>query len=74
MRRKLKVWSYVVNRIQEKINLKMGSKSFESVAKFRYLGTALTNQNYVRDEINNRSKTENYCYRVIQNILSFRVV
>lgn len=56
MHRKLRVWSYVVNIIQEKVNLKNDSKSFVSVTKFRYLGTARTNQNYVREEINSRSK------------------
>jgi hypothetical protein len=31
-------------------NLLTGKKSFENVAKFKYLGKILTNQNYIRNE------------------------
>jgi hypothetical protein len=32
-------------------NIRTAKESFENVAKFKYLGTKLTNQNDIRDEI-----------------------
>jgi hypothetical protein len=37
---------------------------------FRYLGTALTNQNFIQEEIKSRLKLGNACYNSVQNLLS----
>ena len=38
--------------------------------EFKYLGTTLTNQNSVQEEIKIRLKSENACYHSVQNLLS----
>jgi len=40
------------------------------VADFKYLGTTLTNQNYVQEEVKIRLKAGNACYHSAQNLLS----
>ena len=37
---------------------------------FRYLGTTLTYQNSIQDEIKSRLKSWNACYHSVQNLLS----
>jgi hypothetical protein len=37
--------------------------------EFKYLGTNLTNQSYIQEEINRRLKSGNACYHLVQNLL-----
>jgi len=50
--------------------MKIENSSFERVEEFRYLGTTLTNQNSIQEEIKSRLKLGNACYRSVQNLLS----
>jgi hypothetical protein len=44
------------------------------VEEVRYLGTTLTDQNYIQEEIKNRVKSGNACYHSVQNLLSSRLL
>jgi hypothetical protein len=51
-------------------NIQTGKKSFETVEQFKYLGTTLTNQNSIHEEIKSRLKSGNACYNYVQNFMS----
>jgi hypothetical protein len=50
--------------------IRVAKKSFEKVAKFKYLGATLMDQNYIHEESRSRLNSGNACYHAVQNLLS----
>jgi len=51
-------------------SMKNDNSSIERVEEFKYLGSTLTNQNSIQEEIKSRLKLGNACYYSVQNLLS----
>jgi len=55
-------------------SVRIDNSTFERVEEFKYLGTNLTYQNSIAEEIKSRVRSENACYHSVQNLLSSRVL
>jgi len=55
-------------------SVKIDNSSIERVEEFKYLGTTITDQNSIQEEIKNRLKSGNACYHSVQNLLSSRLL
>jgi hypothetical protein len=54
--------------------MKIANRCFGNVEQFRYLGTTITNQNLIQEEIKRRLNSGNVCYHSVQNLLSSRLL
>jgi len=50
--------------------MKINNSLFEMVEEFKYLGTTLTNETSMQEEIKSRLKSGNACYHSVQNLLT----
>jgi hypothetical protein len=48
-------------------NIWIANEPFENVAEFKYLGTTLTNQNDIHDDMKSGLNSGNACYYSVQN-------
>jgi hypothetical protein len=55
-------------------DIKIANTSFQNVSQFRYLGTTVTNQNLIQEEIKRTLNSGNACYHSAQNLLSSRLL
>jgi len=55
-------------------SVRINNSTFERVEEFKYLGTILTIQNSIREEIKSRLRSGNACYHSVQNLLSSRLL
>jgi hypothetical protein len=61
-------------KIGQKYSIKIANRSFEDVAKFKYLGKTLTDQNWMHEEIKSRINSGNACCHSVQSLLSSRLL
>ena len=54
--------------------MRIDNSTFERVEEFKYLGTTLTNQNSIAEEIKGRLRSRNACYHSVQKLLSSRLL
>jgi hypothetical protein len=50
-------------------DIKIANRSFENVSHVKYLGTTVTTQNLIQEEIKRRLNSGNACYHSVQNLL-----
>jgi len=61
----LSIWSCLEIRMQDEVTVQSDNSCFGRVEQFKYLGTTLTNQNSIQEEIKSRLRSGQ-----VQNILS----
>jgi hypothetical protein len=55
-------------------DIKIANRSFENVSQFKYLGTTVTNDNLIQEEIKKRLNSGNAFYYSVHNLLSSRLL
>jgi hypothetical protein len=55
--------------VGQKHSVKMANRPFKDAAKLKYLGTTLTDQNCMHEDINSRLNSGDSCYHSVQSLL-----
>ena len=55
-------------------SVRVDNSTFERVEEFKYLGTTLTKQNSIPEEIKSRLRSGSSCYHSVQNLFSSRLL
>jgi hypothetical protein len=55
-------------------DIQLGNRSLENVSQLKYLGTTVTIQILIQEEIKRRLNSGNACYHSVQNLLSSRLL
>jgi hypothetical protein len=60
--------------LKQNHNIKIVNKFVATAERFKYLGSTVTNQHYILEEIRERLNSGNACYYPLQNLLSSRII
>jgi hypothetical protein len=71
---KTKYMLMLCKKAGQKHIIKIAHRSFEGVAKFKYLGTLPKDQSCSHEEIKRRLNSGNACYHSVQSLLSSRML
>jgi hypothetical protein len=52
--------------VGQNMDMKIANRSFENVSQLKYLGTAVTNQKLIQEEIKRRLNSGNACYHSVR--------
>jgi len=55
-------------------SVRIDNSTFEKLEGFKYLGTTLTNQNFIAEEIKSRLRSGGACCHSVQNLLPSRLL
>jgi hypothetical protein len=55
-------------------DIKIANRCFENVTQFEHLGTTITNQDLIQEQIKMRLNLSNACYHSVQKLLSSRLL
>jgi hypothetical protein len=55
-------------------DIKIAKRSFENMEQLKYLGTNVTNQNFIQEEIKRRLNSGNACYHSAQTLFPSRLL
>jgi hypothetical protein len=55
-------------------DIKTANRSFENVSQFKYLGTTVTIQNLIQEEIKRKLNSDSVCYHSVQNLSTSRLL
>jgi hypothetical protein len=55
-------------------DIRIANRSFENFHRFKHVGTTVTNQNLVQEEIKRRLNSDTACYHSVQNLLPSRLL
>ena len=67
---RVRITNKLSNSFTFNAGVRQDDSSIERVEQFKCLGTTLTNQNSIQEEIKSRLKLGNACYHSVQNLLS----
>jgi hypothetical protein len=58
----------------QNLEIRITTRLSENASQFKYLGTRVSDQNLIQDEIKRRLNSGNACYHSFQNLLSSRLL